>query len=413
MNLVKSGKYFFEGYTVKASNHLELMVFSLYFFFIFVSPTPVYSTDQKPYKIGVNLELTGPWANITQTLLMAMEMEVDRINRMGGVNGHLLELFVKNNGFDIATASGNMLQFVRDESILAVVGPFEDNFQATTRAIAQRERITNIIVCPSNPRIRALKQKWAYNIAHNDQVVSQKLVELCIARGYKKVLVFHGNWPLAQSLAVNFKRLAEKKAIHVIISKETHKPTGIDTTPQLIKLKAIIESENIDAFYASTGGPTGPIICKNMRTLGINIPILGTHAFGFEFIIDLGGDAVEGVEFPSGKPVVPFQLNEDDPVRQVIVDFHKRMISRYKIGSDQISGHGYDIVWLIHDALKRCQGTVTRSAFREAMENTKDFKGCTGTYNYSPTDHDGLSKKDMVFVRIENHKFLRIKFPDL
>jgi hypothetical protein len=81
------------------------------------------------------------------------------------------------------------------------------------------------------------------------------------------------------------------------------------------------------------------------------------------------------------------------------------------VGIDQIAGHAHDTISLIYDALKRCQGKVTRATFRYALENTKGLKNCHGIYNYNPTDHDGLSKKDMVFVRIEGGKFKRIKFP--
>jgi len=45
------------------------------------------------------------------------------------------------------------------------------------------------------------------------------------------------------------------------------------------------------------------------------------------------------------------------------------------------------------------------------LENTNSLKNCHGIYNYSPTDHDGLSKKDMVFIRIEGGKFKRMRFP--
>ena len=378
-------------------------------FMVWVSPG--YVAEKSPYKIGVNLEFTGPWAEVTKTLKNAMILEVERINKVGGVDGHPIEPIFEDNGFDLGRAAANMTKFTRDKEIIAVVGPFEDNLQATTRAIAEREKITNIIICPSNPMVRSLKQKWAFNIAQSDIIVSQKLVDLSLARKYKKVLVFHGAWPLAQSLANYYKRFGEEKGIKVIISQETHKPTDIDMTPQIIKLKPIIEKEKVDAFYACTGGPPGPIICKNLRTQGIKIPILGTHAFGFGFIIALGGEAMEGVEFPAGKPVVFDQLDENDPVRPVILDFNKRFMERYGVGIDQIAGHGHDAISLIYDALKRCQGKVTRATFRDALENAKGLKSCHGIYNYSPDDHDGLSKKDMVFIRIEGGKFKRIKFP--
>jgi branched-chain amino acid transport system substrate-binding protein len=372
--------------------------------------SPAYVAE-KPYKIGVNLEFTGPWAEVTKSLKNAMMLEVERINKAGGVDGHPLELIFEDNGFDLGRVAANITKFTRDKEILAVIGPFEDNLQGASRAIAEREKITNLIICPSNPMMRSLKQKWAFNIAQSDMIVSQKLVDLSLARKYKKVLVFHGAWPLAKSLAEYYKRFGEEKGIKVIISQETHKPTDIDMTPQLIKLKPIIEKEKVDAFYACTAGPPGPIVCKNLRTLGVKIPILGTHGFGFGFILALGGEAMEGVEFGAGKPVVPDQLDEKDPIRPVILDFDKRMKERYGVGIDQFSGHAHDAISLVYDALKRCRGKVTRETFRDALENTKELKSSHGIYNYSPTDHDGLSKKDMVFVRIEGGKFKRIKFP--
>jgi branched-chain amino acid transport system substrate-binding protein len=373
--------------------------------------SPAYLAEKSPYKIGVNLELTGPWAEVTKTVKNAIVLEVEKINATGGVDGHPLQLIFEDNGFDLNRAAANMTRFAKDKDIVAIIGPFEDNLQATTRAIAEREKVINIIICPSNPMVRALKQKWAFNIAQSDIIVSQKLVDLCLARKYKKVLVFPAAHPLAQSLAEYFKSFGEEKGINVIVSQETHKPTDIDVTPQLIKLKPIIEKEKIDAFYACTAGPPGPIVCKNLRALGIKTPILGTHAFGFGFIIALGGEAMEGVEFPAAKPVVFDQLDENDPVRSINLDFDKRMRDRYGVGIDQLAGYGHDTVSLIFDALKRCQGKVTRAVFRDALENTKGLKNCHGIYNYSPTDHDGLSKKDMVFVRIEGGKFKQVKFP--
>jgi branched-chain amino acid transport system substrate-binding protein len=331
---------------------------------------------------------------------------------MGGIDGNPLELIFEDNGFDLGRAAANMTKFTKDKEIIAVVGPFEDNLQATTRAIAEREKITNIIICPSNPMVRALKQKWAFNIAQSDIIVSQKLVDLSLARKYKKVLVFPAAIPLAKSLAEYYQRFGKEKGIEVIISNETHKPTDIDMTPQLIKLKPILEKEKVDAFYACTAGPPGPIVCKNLRTLGVKIPILGTHAFGFGFIIALGGEAMEGVEFGAAKPVVFDQLDENDPVKSINIDFDKRMKERLGVGIDQLAGYGHDTIGLIYDALRRSQGKFTRAAFRDALENTTGLKSCHGIYNYSPNDHDGLIKKDMVCVRIEGGKFKRIKFPE-
>ena len=401
-----------EEASMKNNKRWLIAIFILFLLFLTWALLLAYVAEKTSYKIGVNLELTGPWAEVNKIVRNTLLMEVERINGMGGIDGRPLELLIEDNGFDLNRAAANMTKFSRDKEIVAVIGPFEDNLQATTRAIAEREKITNIIICPSNPKVRALKQKWSFNIAQNDIIVSEKLVDLCLARNYKKILVFPAQIPLAQSLADYFKQFGEASGMKVIVSKETHLLTDIDMTPQLIKLKPVLEQEKVDAFYACTGGPPGGVICKNIRSLGIKTPILGTHAFGFGFFINLGGEATEGVEFPGGKPVVtPEQLDDRDPVRPVITDLNNRLKARYGTGADQISGHAYDAIGLLHAALKRSGDKVTRSHLRDSLENTKGFVGCMGIYNYSPTNHDGLTKKDLIFVRIEGQKFTRVKLP--
>ncbi|MCJ7774553.1 MAG: ABC transporter substrate-binding protein, partial [Desulfobacterales bacterium] len=93
---------------MKIFKHCLIIIFFLFFLAFILSCKPSEPEGDFPYKIGVNLELTGPYANITQTLVMAMEMEVERINQMGGINGHPLELIIEDNGFDLAKASANI-----------------------------------------------------------------------------------------------------------------------------------------------------------------------------------------------------------------------------------------------------------------------------------------------------------------
>ena len=63
--------------------------------------SPAYVAE-KSYKIGVNLEFTGPWAEVTKTMKNTMVLEVERINKMGGIDGHPLELIFEDNGFDLS-----------------------------------------------------------------------------------------------------------------------------------------------------------------------------------------------------------------------------------------------------------------------------------------------------------------------
>src|ERR671915_2332736 len=48
----------------------------------------------KPYKIGTLQPLSGPAASGGKTALVGTQMAVDRINKMGGINGRPIELIV-------------------------------------------------------------------------------------------------------------------------------------------------------------------------------------------------------------------------------------------------------------------------------------------------------------------------------
>ena len=65
-----------------------VLCLSLFVGLLLMFPGVAASAEKKPYKIGVNLEITGPWANVTKTLRMAMDMELERVNAKGGVEGH-------------------------------------------------------------------------------------------------------------------------------------------------------------------------------------------------------------------------------------------------------------------------------------------------------------------------------------
>ena len=95
---------------MKGSKGILLLSFSILIFMAWASPAYV---AEKSYKIGVNLEFTGPWAEVTKTVKNAMVLEVERINKMGGIDGHPLELLFEDNGFDLGRAAANMTKFTQ------------------------------------------------------------------------------------------------------------------------------------------------------------------------------------------------------------------------------------------------------------------------------------------------------------
>ncbi len=369
------------------------------------------SAEKVPYKIGVNLALTGPIAGGVAFIKNGLILEQERINAQGGIDGHFLELVFQDNALDITKMANIVRKFGRNKEIKAIIGPVFSTATPTLTPIADREKIPEIVLCPCSPVERQRKPLWAFYIAQGDPIVAARLLDLAMARGYKKVFVFHDQDPCYTAIGKNVKSFAHKKGIAVYLTKESFHTTDTDMTPQILKFRDKLK--DYDALFISTNGGSGCVVMRNLLTQGVHMPVLAPHGWGFGFTLAMGKEVVEGVELVSGKSCVTYQLDDSDPQKAVIVDFDKRMKARWNgMPAEQLSGHGYDAIWILYHAFKRAGENPTRTQLRDAIEKTKKFVGITGIYNYSPEDHEGLTKKALAFIKIENNRFVRIKLPE-
>jgi branched-chain amino acid transport system substrate-binding protein len=122
-------------------------------------------------------------------------------------------------------------------------------------------------------------------------------------------------------------------------------------TPQILKFKD--QLKNYNAIWLGTNGVLGATIMRNLSAQGIHMPVIGTHAWGFGFTLQIGKEAVEGAEFVAGKAVVTDQLDDSDPQKPVIVDFDRRMKARWNGMPEKRSRRSYDAIWILYHAFKR------------------------------------------------------------
>jgi branched-chain amino acid transport system substrate-binding protein len=70
-------------------------------------------------------------------------------------------------------------------------------------------------------------------------------------------------------------------------------------------------------------------------------------------------------------------------------------------------GHAYDALSLVVAALKAVG--PDRAKIRDHIENTKNFVGTGGVFNYSPEDHVGLHKDALEIYTVKNGAFVPVK----
>ena len=58
---------------------------------------------------------------------------------------------------------------------------------------------------------------------------------------------------------------------------------------------------------------------------------------------------------------------------------------------------------------RSCLSSTRLAKIRDAIEATRGFVGISGVFNFSKTDHNGLSKNSFALVKVSNGKWTLAK----
>ena len=130
------------------------------------------------------------------------------------------------------------------------------------------------------------------------------------------------------------------------------------------------------------------------------------HSYGFvsQRYMKLAGDAAKNLLLISVKFPVGEDLPDSDKTKAKILALKEMYKKKYNQEPNQFVAQTYDAIWLAKVAIDAAKSTDPAKV-RVAMQNIKGFQGAGGEFNFSPTRHSGLSKKDLVLVKWEDGKF--------
>jgi branched-chain amino acid transport system substrate-binding protein len=172
----------------------------------------------------------------------------------------------------------------------------------------------------------------------------------------------------------------------VILGEENFGPRDSDMTAQLTNLKG---KAGVQALVSLGFGQGPAIVTRNVRQLGITVPLYQSHGVASKSFIDLAGDAAEGVRLPAAAVLVADKLPDSDPQKKVALGYKTTYETATKGQVSTFGGHAYDALYILVGAMERAKSSDPRKV-RDEIEKTKGFIGTAGIFNMSPTDHMGL-----------------------
>jgi branched-chain amino acid transport system substrate-binding protein len=349
-----------------------------------------------PLKIGALFSVSGPASFLGEPERNTAEMMVADINNAGGIKGRKLELIVYDTQGDATKAVQAVNKLIKDDKVVSTTG----DSMAVIPVVEKAE--IPMISCAAGIKITDPVKKWVFKTAQNDVLAVTKIYRYLQKQKIAKIAILTVSDGFGSSGREQLK-LQSKEFGMQIISDETYGPKDDDMTVQLTKIR---DSE-AQAIICWGTNPGPAKVARNIKQLGIKLPLFMSHGVSSKKFIELAGEGAEGIILPSGRVIVADQLPKSDPQKKALINYVNQYREKYNVEGDHFGGHAGDAVMLLKRAIE--QGAFTPAAIRDQLEKTKKFAGIGGTFSYSPQDHAGLTSDAFVLVQVVKGDWKLIK----
>jgi len=246
----------------------------------------------KPYKVGAINPLSGAGAAGGKTALVGVQMAVDRINGMGGVNGRPIELIVADDESKPDVGRRKTSKLVDEDQIDAHCGGFLSNICLACMPVWEEAKIVNMIsVCLDTTLTTTKCNRYSFRVHDYAPAQAVAVSPYLIGKMGKKWHIAYADYSWGQSTRDAYAEQIKKAGGEIVGT--TGIPLGTaDMTPFLSKITG-----DFDGLFGIFFGKDGVTIGNQAYDLGLtkkykwagdgaiaestNLPALGNKIEGF------------------------------------------------------------------------------------------------------------------------------------
>lgn len=362
------------------------------------APMPVQAADT--VKIGSVLSLTGGAATLGDPELKTLQMYVEEANKAGGLLGRRIELVHYDDGSEPAKANGLIKRLLEDDKVDMLIGGTTTGASMAIYPLVEKAKIPFISLAGATVIAEPAKT-WMFKISHHDRMVGEKVMADMKARGITSIGMLSDTSGYGQSARKEMQAVAQRLGVTIAVD-ETFNTKDTDVTAQLAKMKS---NPAVKAIFVVSFGQGAIVATKNIAQLGITLPHYQAHGSASKEYIRLAGASAEGVRLPAPALMVAAELPDNDPQKQISLDYAAAYEARYKTDLSPFGAYTRDAFFLWADAVKRAGG-FDKAKVRDAIESTKGLAGTCGIVNMSAEDHLGLDVSAFKLVTVKNGAFV-------
>lgn len=341
-------------------------------------------------KIGVFEPLTG--ANAAGG---ALELEgIKLANKLHPtVLGKKVELVILDNKSDKVEAANAATRLVDQDKVPVVLGSWGSGFSIAAGAVYKDAGVPAIGTSATNPLV-TLNNDYYFRVCFIDPFQGNVMANYAFNQVKVKKVAFiieksnDYSVGLAKFFEDTFKKLTGDQ--NAIVYTGYYNTGDQDFTAQLTGIKA----SGAQAIFAPGNFTESALIMKQAKELGLTLPILGGDTWETPDVIDIAGQAAEGIFFSTF-----FDANAK--LTETTTEFLDAYSKEYNKEPAAVTALGYDAYLLAINAIERA-GKAEPQAIRDALAVTKDFPGAAGLVTL---DANGDAVKSAVIKTVKDGKF--------
>lgn len=352
------------------------------------------------FKIGAVFSVTGRASFLGDPEKKTAEMIAEQINAAGGINGKKLELIVYDDEGDATKANLLVKKLITQDKVSVIIGPSLSGLSIAVLPLAEKYKIPLVSAAASYKIVHNAKTgkpyPWVFKTPQTDSMAVEAIYSHLNSKGISSIAIVSVTSGFGASGRSELIRLAPSYGIK-IIADEKYGPKDTDMTVQLTKIKGLAPQ----AIVNWSVGPTQVTILRNRRDLGMTgTTFYQSHGFGSRKNIKLSAGAAEGVLVPLGAVNIAQLLSADHPQKAVTMKYMNDYKAKYNETLSSFGGHAWDAMYLVIGVMRAVGDD--KAKIRDALENTTGFIGQHGVFNFSPDDHNGLTKKAFQMVVVKD-----------
>jgi branched-chain amino acid transport system substrate-binding protein len=357
-----------------------------------------------PYKVGFASAITGPASSLGLPERDCAEMLKGEVTEIVGPDGvkHPLEIIIYDTEGAGETAVTVVNKMISEDEVAVVIAGSRSPVSVALVPVTAEAEVPYISMASSSKIVEPVEEHyWAFKTPQSNDPVAYNQVEYLKSLGITKAASIYVNNAFGEDSRAGLQKWAAEAGIEIVL-EESFEAEDTDMTAQLTKAKA----SEAEALVVHAIPPGASIITTQFRELGLDIPLIHNHGVCNKTFIELAGiENAEGTIFPCGKMLVAEELPDDDPQKQMLLDF----IADYEAFSGNprstFAGHAWDAFQLAFSALGSLPDGLSleeqRAAIRDYVENeTAGFVGTGGVFQISPEDHNGLGPDSMTLLKV-------------